>query len=103
MGSGKGAPDQWVAVVKPGRVLFEVAGVERVDAVEAFRLAAMKLPVGTVTLERAANLGEVVFGKRFLAKVASGVPLEETAVATEVAAKEPELVKPVKPAKGDEA
>ena len=103
MGSGKGAPDQWVAVVKPGRVLFEVAGIEKKDAVEAFRLASMKLPVNTVTLERAAGLGEVVFGKKFLAKVASGVSLEETPVAADAAPKEPELVKPVKPAKEDEA
>ena len=103
MGSGKGAPDQWVAVVKPGRVLFEVAGIEKKDAVEAFRLASMKLPVNTVTLERAAGLGEVVFGKKFLAKVASGVSLEETPVAADAAPKEPELVKPVKPEKEDEA
>jgi hypothetical protein len=105
MGSGKGAPDQWVAVVKPGRILFEVAGVEKKEAIEAFRLASMKLPVNTVTLERAAGLGEIVFGKKFLAKVASGVPLEDetVAVATDGAPKEPELVKPVKPAKEEEA
>jgi large subunit ribosomal protein L16 len=45
MGSGKGAPEYWVAVVKPGRVLFEVAGVERELAAEAMRLAANKLPI----------------------------------------------------------
>ena len=45
MGSGKGAPDYWVAVVKPGRVLFEVAGVDKELAAEAMRLAATKLPV----------------------------------------------------------
>ena len=103
MGSGKGAPDQWVAVVKPGRILFEVAGIEKKEAMEAFRLASMKLPVNTVTLERAADLGEIVFGKKFLAKVASGVPLEETPVVADGAPKEPELVKPVKPAKEEEA
>ena len=47
MGSGKGAPDHWVAVVKPGRILFEMAGVEPADAVEAMRLASHKLPVAT--------------------------------------------------------
>ncbi|MCL5960171.1 MAG: 50S ribosomal protein L16 [Chloroflexi bacterium] len=47
MGSGKGAPDHWVAVVKPGRVLFEVAGVRRDIAEEAIRLASHKLPIRT--------------------------------------------------------
>jgi large subunit ribosomal protein L16 len=103
MGSGKGAPDQWVAVVRPGRILFEVAGVTKAEAVEAFRLAAMKLPVATVILDRPAGLGEVVFGKKFLEKVASGVPLEADAAPAAVAPKEPELVKPVKPAKEEEA
>ncbi|MDD2560707.1 MAG: 50S ribosomal protein L16 [Eubacteriales bacterium] len=45
MGSGKGSPEYWVAVVKPGRVLFEVAGIEESVAREALRLAANKLPV----------------------------------------------------------
>ena len=45
MGSGKGAPDHWVAVVKPGRILFEMAGVPVEEAVEAMRLAGNKLPV----------------------------------------------------------
>src|SRR5664279_2200891 len=45
MGSGKGSPDQWVAVVKPGRVMFELAGVSEELAKEALRLAAHKLPV----------------------------------------------------------
>ncbi len=45
MGSGKGAPDHWVAVVKPGRILFEMAGVAQADAQEAMRLAGHKLPV----------------------------------------------------------
>ena len=47
MGSGKGAPDHWVAVVKPGRILFEMAGVDHESAVEAMRLAGHKLPVAT--------------------------------------------------------
>ena len=45
MGSGKGSPEYWVAVVKPGRVLFEMDGVAEADAREAMRLAANKLPV----------------------------------------------------------
>ena len=45
MGSGKGAPEYWVAVVKPGRVLFEVADVEEAQAREAMRLAMHKLPI----------------------------------------------------------
>ena len=45
MGKGKGAPEYWVAVVKPGRVMFELAGVPEEMAREAFRLAAHKLPV----------------------------------------------------------
>ncbi|MFV0255444.1 MAG: 50S ribosomal protein L16 [Erysipelotrichaceae bacterium] len=47
MGSGKGAPEGWVAVVKPGRVMFEVAGVPEEVAKEALRLASHKLPVKT--------------------------------------------------------
>jgi len=52
MGSGKGAPDHWVAVVRPGRILFEMAGVEREAAVEAMRLASHKLPVATRVVVR---------------------------------------------------
>ena len=47
MGSGKGAPEYWVAVVKPGRVLFEMGGVSEEVAREAIRLASMKLPIKT--------------------------------------------------------
>ena len=47
MGSGKGAVDHWVAVVKPGRIIFEMAGVPESVAKEAFRLASSKLPIGT--------------------------------------------------------
>ena len=47
MGSGKGAPEYWVAVVKPGRILFEMGGVSEDVAREAMRLASMKLPVRT--------------------------------------------------------
>jgi len=52
MGSGKGAPDHWVAVVKPGRVLFEIAGVRDETAKEALRLAGYKLPIQTKVIER---------------------------------------------------
>jgi large subunit ribosomal protein L16 len=47
MGSGKGATDRWVAVVKPGRMLFEIAGVRQDTAREAMRLASHKLPLAT--------------------------------------------------------
>ena len=47
MGSGKGSPEFWVAVVKPGRVMFEADGVPKEVATEAFRLAAQKLPIKT--------------------------------------------------------
>lgn len=52
MGSGKGSPEYWVAVVKPGRVLFEIAGVTEEDAREAMRLAAHKLPCKTKFVAR---------------------------------------------------
>src|SRR5690349_3377113 len=47
MGKGKGAPEQWVMVVKPGRILYEMEGVPEKDAREALRLAAAKLPIAT--------------------------------------------------------
>ena len=47
MGKGKGAPEQWVCVVRPGRILFEMEGVNETDAREAMRLAAAKLPIKT--------------------------------------------------------
>jgi large subunit ribosomal protein L16 len=55
MGKGKGPPEHWVAVVKPGRVLFEMAGVDLAAATEAMKLAASKLPILTkfVTREEA--------------------------------------------------
>lgn len=52
MGSGKGAPEHWVAVIKPGRVLFEMAGVPEKIAKEAMRLAAHKLPIKTKFVSR---------------------------------------------------
>jgi large subunit ribosomal protein L16 len=53
MGSGKGNPEYWVAVVKPGRVMFEVAGVPRDQAEEALRRAGMKMPMDCRFIERA--------------------------------------------------
>ncbi len=52
MGSGKGSPEFWVAVVKPGRVLFEIAGVDEATAREAIRLASHKLPCKTKFMAR---------------------------------------------------
>ncbi len=52
MGSGKGLPDHWVAVVKPGRIMFEMAGVNEEAAREAMRLAAHKLPIQTRFVKR---------------------------------------------------
>jgi large subunit ribosomal protein L16 len=52
MGKGKGAVEYWVAVVKPGRVMFEVAGVTEEQAKEAFRLAGHKLPIPTKMVKR---------------------------------------------------
>lgn len=58
MGSGKGAPEYWVAVIKPGRVLFEMSGVPVEVAREAMRLAAHKLPVKTKFITREMKEGE---------------------------------------------
>ena len=58
MGSGKGSPEGWVAVVKPGRVMFELAGVSEQLAKEALRLAGQKLPVRTKIVKREADLFE---------------------------------------------
>ena len=52
MGKGKGTPEYWVAVVKPGRILFEIEGVDRPMAEEAFRNAGHKLPIKTKLVER---------------------------------------------------
>ena len=52
MGSGKGSPEYWVAVVKPGRIMFEIAGVPEETAREAMRLASHKLPVKTKFVKR---------------------------------------------------
>ena len=52
MGKGKGAPEAWVAVIKPGRMLYEMEGVEKSVAAEAFRLAGHKLPFSTRFISR---------------------------------------------------
>ena len=57
MGKGKGAPEYWVAVVKPGRVMFEIEGVTEEVAREALRLAAQKLPVQTKFVRRESEVG----------------------------------------------
>lgn len=75
MGSGKGAPDHWVAVIKPGRILFELGGVREEVALEALRLASYKLPIRTRIVRRA----EVVTPE------AAGAGAEEQAPAAETA------------------
>ena len=59
MGSGKGAPEYWVSVVKPGRVMFEIAGVPEEAAREALRLASHKLPIKTKIVAKEVAEGEV--------------------------------------------
>ena len=58
MGSGKGTPDYWVAVVKPQRIMFEIAGVPEETAREALRLASHKLPIKTKIVARTEEAGE---------------------------------------------
>ena len=58
MGGGKGAPDEWVCVVKPGKVMFELSGVSETVAREALRLASHKLPVRTKIVTREGSLFE---------------------------------------------
>jgi len=56
MGGGKGSPDHWVAVVKPGRIMFEMAGIEEKVAKDAMRLASHKLPINTKFVAKEASL-----------------------------------------------
>ena len=58
MGSGKGSPEHWVAVIKPGRVMFELAGVEEDLAKDALRLAGQKLPIKTKFVRRESDIFE---------------------------------------------
>jgi large subunit ribosomal protein L16 len=74
MGSGKGAPEFWVAVVKVNRVMFEIGGVPAKDAIEALRLASFKLPVKTKIIKREVKDVNVVNAVK---------PVKETKVATE--------------------
>jgi large subunit ribosomal protein L16 len=60
MGKGKGAPEYWVAVVKPGRILYEIEGVDEATAREAMRLAAQKLPIKTKFVTRAEQEGGAI-------------------------------------------
>ncbi len=72
MGSGKGSTEYWVAVVKPGRVMFEMDGVAEEDAREAMRLAAHKLPIKTKFVKR-----ELATGESFHKIVVAAEPQEE--------------------------
>jgi large subunit ribosomal protein L16 len=74
MGSGKGAPEFWVAVVKVNRVMFEIGGVPAKEAIEALRLASFKLPVKTKIIKREVKDVSVVNAVK---------PVKETKVATE--------------------
>src|SRR6187397_2724970 len=60
MGKGKGAPEEWVAVVKPGRILYEIEGVDLATARDAMRLAAQKLPIKTKFVTRADQEGGAI-------------------------------------------
>ena len=60
MGKGKGAPEYWVAVVKPGRILYEIEGVDLATARDAMRLAAQKLPIRTKFVTRADQEGGAI-------------------------------------------
>ena len=71
MGSGKGAPEYWVAVVKPGRVLFEIAGVSEEIAREALRLASHKLPLKTKLITKASEAAKAA-AENVTAKEAGG-------------------------------
>ena len=62
MGSGKGSPEYWVAVVKPGRVMFEIAGVSEEVAREALRLASHKLPIKSKFVKREQEAAETEIG-----------------------------------------
>ena len=85
MGSGKGAPEYWVAVVKPGRVLFEIAGVSEDIAREALRLASHKLPLKTKLIIKA---NEEAKAKAEAPVEAEEAPVEEAAEAPAAEVKE---------------
>ncbi len=85
MGSGKGSPEYWVAVVKPGRVLFELADVNEATAREALRLASHKLPVKTKFVKREGEF-EVELGSKNRGMAAEAAAAEAAAAAEEEAA-----------------
>ena len=84
MGSGKGSPEYWVAVVKPGRILFELADVNEATAREALRLASHKLPIKTKFVKREGDF-EVELGKKRRG-MAEQLAAEEEAAAAEAVA-----------------
>ena len=88
MGSGKGAPEYWVAVVKPGRVLFEIAGVSEEIAREALRLASHKLPLKTKLIMKATETAKAAAPKAD--EPAEEAPATETAPAQAEAVEAPE-------------
>ena len=88
MGSGKGAPEYWVAVVKPGRVLFEIAGVSEDIAREALRLASHKLPLKTKLIMKATETAKAAAPKAD--EPAEEAPATETAPAQAEAVEAPE-------------
>ena len=80
MGSGKGSPDYWVAVVKPGRVLFEIAGVSEEVAREAMRLASHKLPIKTKFIKNDIIRNEnTVYRTRFASAAAQAIDATDEA------------------------
>jgi ribosomal protein L16/L10AE len=78
MGSGKGSPEYWVAVVKPGRVMFEIAGVPEELAHEALRLAAYKLPIKCKVVKNEAFDAEAFSKMSFKEKPETESVAEET-------------------------
>jgi large subunit ribosomal protein L16 len=86
MGSGKGAPDGWVAVVKPGRILFEMSGVAEDLAKEAMRLAAHKLPIATKFVTRREQAMAVIPTEPSAGKRATDLPedIDENRVGPDV-------------------
>ncbi len=99
MGSGKGSPEYWVAVVKPGRILFEIAGVSEESAREAMRLAAHKLPIKCkfVSREGGPLFADTVFWTKAEAPTAAETAAlddkEATAVVSESEASDAKVTK----------
>jgi len=77
MGSGKGAPEHWVAVVKPGRILFEVGGVKEDVAKQALRLASFKLPIQTRFVARAEAPAEAGSEAEVTSEAPAAAPVSE--------------------------